>query len=157
MNSICRIVLLAALTAALTGCETPKRPMAASTTQVLEIGQPQIVIAPGGYLLVDQQPLLLAGKTTVTWQLPPEGVYSDFTVTIGRERKRVKTDGKTVSYAAIDNPIVYNRKLECGRIEAGRVTCELPLAVLKPNTVYSYTLSFVRDGLTYDLDPDMML
>lgn len=159
MNNIYKIMLAAALAAALAGCETPKRAIAppADATTVLTVGQPQIVIAPGGYLLVDQQPLVLVGQTSVTWQLPPDGTYSEFVVTIGQDRKRVKTDGKTVTYSVIEKPTVLNRKLDCGRVEAGRVTCQLPLAVLEKNTVYSYTLGFIRDGIKYELDPDMML
>lgn len=154
MKTMIRIVLAVALAAALGGCDTLKRFV--SSTPNITIGQPQIALAPGGYVVVDQSPLLLIGRSTVTWRLPADGAkYEKFSVTIDQLKKRVQTDGKTVRYVRVD-PKTLNLPLKCGPIEGSTVQCDLP-AALEKNSVYSYTIRFVRDGLPFELDPDMML
>ncbi len=156
MNKRWLLMLVASAAVMLTGCEQLRSWTGVQV--ILKEGEPQVAFGPGGYLLVDQEPLLLRGRKEVTWTLPADGSkYTDFRMVIDKPAKLVLIDGNTVRYQPIDQPKPRNQQLNC-RLAQGSANvfaCAIP-SDLDPKVLYQYTLRVQRDNQPYEVDPTMM-
>jgi hypothetical protein len=151
-----KIIAIAVVAFALAGCETLKTGTERAAIGPMTIGEPKIVLSQTGLLVVDQEPLLLRGRNSVTWTLPADNAkYQDFAVTIDAATKRIVREGKVVTFRPLDGPKI-NQSLKCGQVDGNKVTCELPTDLVKKlvrDTAYSYTVRFRRNGVPFELDP----
>jgi hypothetical protein len=100
-----KIIAIAVVAFALAGCDTLKTGTERAAIVPMTIGEPKIVLSQTGLLVVDQEPLLLRGRNSVTWTLPADNAkYQDFAVTIDAATKRIVREGKVVTFRPLDGP-----------------------------------------------------
>lgn len=147
-------VLIAVLT--LSACEVFQT---SRTDAQIRFGQPRIVLSPSGVLVVNQEPLLLQGRRSITWTLPKDGAkYEDFTVVINSAVKRAVREGNAIRYVPIDAKRI-EQPLKCTPVDAFQFRCDFTPAlerVVEKSVLYTYTLTFKRNNVRFELDPTVM-
>ena len=119
--------------------------------------RPQVLVAPGDYLVLNQEPILVVRKGTeqakITWQLAPGGPVFDAEGI--RILGRVKTGGP--SPERIDRPDPSQNELfKCAGSETRlEFTCLIAPQVKEGQ--YAYAISVNNAGKRIVLDPTIMI
>ena len=128
----------------------------------IDPARPQVLVAPGGYIVVNQEPVILRrseGKDTITWQLPsgsnirfaPNGITVDaFVKPLSKDMKSQQRTGAAVR----DTSQVAGFK--CSPNEA-RTEFSCMVARDVRSGFYAYTIRLLDDGKPLELDPTVMV
>lgn len=164
MKKVALLAMIAAV--ALSGCAHPwygkGRTGAAVPTAIgsptIEFSQALVAGKPALAVVIDQEPLFLNGAATVTWTLPDDGAtYKDFRYRVDARIKSLGIGpGGQVVYTPLKDPQVIQRELvPCRQLTARSFECPLP-GGLDRSSLYSYTISFDRNGQRFEVDPSMI-